>query len=154
MNDESIEPSSEELLRLRRDAEKNNDGYLTLLGFLVSPILMGVTWLLTGEVKAVRSVGVWIFCASSVFFAVAFVRFTHYSDKLKNVKQQYSVMVRGVLGPVKDNYRTKFDYARFNAADCREHRKMHFWAVLGGGALFALFSWLGTISFFKQFIWA
>ena len=154
MSDESIKQPSEELLRLRRDAEKNNNGYLTLLGFLVAPILMGITWLLTGEVKTVLSVGVWIFWSSSAIFVVAFTRFTHYSDKLKNVKQQYSVMVRGVLGPVKDNYRTKFDYARFNAADCKAHRKMHFWAVLGGGAMFALFSWLGTISFFKQFIWA
>ena len=150
---ESIEQPSEELLQLRRAAQKDNYGYLTVLGFLIAPLFMGFTWLLTGDPEAVGVVGVWIFCSGSAFLALAFTRFLHYSDKLKNVMQQYSVMVRGVLGPFKDNYRTKYDYDRFDASDCKAHRKMHFWGSLAGGAIFAHFSWWGTISFFRQFIW-
>jgi len=153
MTEDPIDQPNEELLRLRLEAEKNNSGYLTLWGFLIAPAAMGITWFLTGEIKAVRSVGVWLFCAASIVFAVAFTRFTYYSEKLKNVKQQYSVMVRGVLGPVKDNYRTQYEFGRFNEADCQAHGKAHFWAVLGGGSIFVLFSWLITINYFNYFVW-
>lgn len=153
MSDEPIEQPSEELLRLRRDAEKRRYRNSALLGFLVAPVLMGTTWFLTGEVKAVRSIGLWIFCLGSVVFAVAYTRFSHYSDKLKNFSQQYSVTVRGVVGPVKESYRTEYDYARFNVAEFEAHRKMHLWGGFCGGSLFALFSWFLTNLFANQFIW-
>lgn len=144
---------SEELLHLRRDAEKRRHRNSALLGFLVAPVLMGATWFLTAEVKAVRGVGVWIFCMGSIVFAVAYTRFSHYSDKLKNVSQQYSVTVRGVIGPVKKGYRTEYDYARFNVAEFEAHKKMHLWGGCCGGSLFALFSWFLTNLFANQFIW-
>ncbi len=153
MNDEPLDQSSDELLRLRREAEHNNNGYHTLWGFLVAPVLMGITWYLTGDIKAVRGVGVWIFCIASLVFALAFTRFSVCSDKLKNVSQQYSVMVRGVMGPVKDNYRTQYEFSRFSEADCKVHRKVHFWAVVNLFALFALASWLLAINFFTHFVW-
>lgn len=153
MNDEAPDQPSDELLRLRREAENNNNGYHSLWGFLVAPVLMAITWYLTGDVKAVRGVGVWIFCIASVVFALAFTRFSIYSGKLKNVSQQYSVMVRGVMGPVKDNYRTKFEFSRFSEVDCKVHRKVRFWAVVNLLAFFALASWLLTINFLTHFVW-
>ncbi len=154
MNDELAEHPGEEFLQLRRDAEKRSGGYRTLIGFVVAPVLMEGTWFVTGESKVVKGVGVWIFCIGSVIFAAAFMRFSRHSEKLRNVRMQYEVTVRGVLGPVTKTHRTEYDYARFNATDFVAYRKMHFWGGLCGGALFAIFSWLFTIYFFRQFIWS
>lgn len=153
MSDELKGQPSEEMLKMRRDAEKRKHRNSALWGFFVAPALMISTWLLTEDVKSVKSLGVWMFYAGSVIFAVAYTRFSHYSDKLQTVSQQQSVTVRGVLGSVKDDYRTVYDYARFNAAEFEAHRKMHFWGSLCGGAGFAVFCWFFINLFINQFPW-
>lgn len=127
MTTQPIEKSPDEdashLLQLRREAEKRSGGYRTLLGLLVGPVLMGSVWLLMGEARAAKASGIWIFYIGSIALVPTAMRFMHFSEKLKNVSQDHSVTVRGVMAPVSKSYRTTYDYSIFRPSDFEAHKK-------------------------------
>jgi hypothetical protein len=149
--DSKVAPD-ENLLQLRRDAENRNERYLIFLGLLVGPLLMGVTWLLTGNIKAAKASGVYIFYIGSIVLVPTFLRYMYFSRKLKHVSQEYQATIQGVIGPVSKTYETVYDYSLFQIAEFQAYKKMHFWGTGFGFAIFAVFSWFYTNLFLNQFI--
>ena len=113
---------------------------------------MGSVWLLTGEARAAKASGIWIFYIGSIALVPTAMRFMHFSEKLKNVSQDHSVTVRGVMGPVSKSYRTTYDYSIFRPSDFEAQKKMHFWGTLAVTAVCSIAGWLFTNLFINQFL--
>ena len=149
----SQEITGKDIPRLRGDAESRSGTLYVVLGLLTAPILLCLAWYWSHDSATVRKTGTGIFYIGSIVFALAFMRFSHYSDKLTSLKQMDSVMIRGVLGPVKKEYRANYDFENFKLSDFESYKKMHVWGGLLAIAFFALCSWLFTINVFHYLIW-
>jgi hypothetical protein len=141
-------PLPDALQLLRREAENRSGGWKTALGLLVGPLLMGGAWVWTHDVKLVRLVGYWLFCLSSILIVVGYMGFSKYKDKIKQFRQQYSVTVPGIMGPVKQPYNVKYDFSKFTGLDYENHKKMHFWGCISIVGCFITFSHFYTSYFF------
>lgn len=142
-----------DLQTLRTQADKRKGGLKTVLGLLVAPLLMGAAWLLTRDAAAVRVVGYWIFCVSSVFTVIGYLGYSKYSDKIKPFSQQHYVKVPGLMGSVNQSYQTTYDFSHFTCVEFTHHKKMHFWVRLSIASIFMTFGQVFTNSFFNHFIW-
>ena len=142
-----------DILQLRKDAESRSSNWYVAAGLLIAPVLMCGAWYWSHDSTTVRKVGMGIFYVGSIIFALSFVRFSHFSSKLKYLAQENSVMVSGVLGPVKKTYGVTYDFKRFKLEDFVFYKKMHSWGGMLAVGFFALASWLFTVNFFNYFVW-
>lgn len=138
---------------LRKEAERRSGWGCVAVGLLSSPLALSFTWFLSGDSGAVRKVGMSIFYVSSILFALAFLRFSHYSGKPKILGQIDFVMIRGLVGPIKDEYSARYDFPNFQLSDFETYKKMHAWGGMVFIAFFSLASWLFSINFFRYFVW-
>jgi hypothetical protein len=144
-----------ELAKLRSQSEKRpNASDMTLyFSWLIAPAILTGIWQISGEIKTVLNVGVWIFCVACIVLAIGGARFFSHFEKLKNVRQEYLCDVPGLFGPVKKGYMTDYDFGRFTLADVEIYKKMRFWGYLFLWATGTTLAWFVTIKFFRAFVW-
>ena len=142
-----------DLQTLRIQADKRKGGLKTVLGLLVAPLMMGATWLLTRDAAAVRVVGYWIFCVSSVFTVIGYLGYSKYSDLIKPFSQQHFVKIPGLMGSVNQSYQTTYDFSKFTVVEYAHHKKMHAFGSAFLINVFITISQVFTSGFFSQYIW-
>lgn len=124
------ETSELDIQQSQHDAEKHSRSWIMSAGLLIGPILLSCVWFWSNDSVVVRKAGMGIFYIGSIVFALAFVRFSHHNNKIKIFKQMDSVMIRGVLGPVKKEYRANYEFESFNRLDFHHYKRMHQWGGL------------------------
>ena len=129
-----------DILQSSKDAESRSSNWYVAAGLLIAPILMCGAWYWSRDSSTVRKVGMGIFYVGSIIFALSFVRFSHFRSKLKYLSQENSVMVSGVLGPVKKTYGARYDFKQFKLEDFVSYKKMHSWGGMLAIGFFALAS--------------
>lgn len=134
-------------------AQRMKDKKYSFIGFLIAPIFMWGVWTLTKDSVLVKNTGYYIFITSSVTFTVAYSFFSRFSNKLDNVRQDFSFPTGERIGNPREVYRVEYQFDLFSSEQFEAFKKMHFFGQILVGALFCIFGWVITIFIFRNFVW-